>query len=495
MRRGPNRPASSRLRVLSLASEAEPFAKTGGLGDVVGALATAVARLGHDVRVVLPLYRSVPRAGLKPSAPLTLTLGAERLPAKTWTAMIPGGTAEAVFVDVPSLFDRDGLYQAGGRDHPDNLRRFSALCHAGLQLATAWRADVLHAHDWQAALACALVRWAPPGSVRPATVFTIHNFAYQGVFPLSQWPLTGLPPEAWSVDGLEFYGQVNCLKGGLRTADRLTTVSPTYAREIQTPAFGCGLDGVLRPRAEALEGILNGIDTEIWDPAVDPKLPAHYDASRLSGKATCTHALREELGLPVRLARGRAGEPLLIGMVQRLVEQKGTRLFLDALEALMRLPVQIALLGTGDAAYHHALQRVSARWPDRLQARVAFDDGLAHRITAGAHAFLMPSQFEPCGLNQMYSMRYGTVPIVRKVGGLADTVIDDADGKDATGFVFGPYTPAALLGAVQRTLACRSKDPGRWRALMRAGLRRDFSWNASAARYVGVYRAALKACG
>ena len=479
------RPArAERLRLLFLASEAEPFAKTGGLGDVVSALATALTRLGHQVRIVLPLYRAIPRAALRRSGALQLTVGGELLRATTWTTAVPGGTAEVVFVDLPGLFDRDGLYQAGGRDHPDNLRRFSALCRAGLRLAADWPADILHAHDWQTALACAGLRWPDGPGARCASVLTIHNLAYQGVFPFSQWPHTGLPPAAWSMEGLEFYGQINCLKGGLVSADWLTTVSPTYAREIQTPAFGCGLDGVLRRRAGQLEGIVNGIDTEAWDPATDAHLPTRYSAARLTGKAACARALRAELGLPSQ-------EGLLIGMVQRLVDQKGLRIFLDALEALMRLPVQVALLGTGDASYHRALTRAAERWPG-LRVRLVFDDGLARRITAGADAFLMPSQFEPCGLNQMYSMRYGTVPIVRKVGGLADTVLDEADGKDATGFVFEPYTPAALIGTVQRAVACFAR-PARWRALMRAGMRRDCSWKASAMRYVETYRAALAA--
>jgi starch synthase len=314
-------------------------------------------------------------------------------------------------------------------------------------------------------------------------VLTVHNLAYQGLFPKDQWPLTGLPEAAFTINGLEFYGQVNCLKGALVSADGLTTVSPTYSREIQTSAFGCGLDGVLRARTEDLAGIVNGIDPNEWNPKTDPHLPARFGPEELAGKAVCKLQLQQRSGLAEH-------HGLLIGMIQRLTEQKGLDLFLEGAPRLLALPLQLIILGTGEPSYHEQLQQLAKRFPDRLAVHLTFDEALAHQIEAGADAFLMPSRFEPCGLNQLYSLRYGTVPIVRRIGGLADTVVDVsparlADGT-ATGFVFEPYTAAALLEAVQRAVAAFAQ-PDLWGRLVQHGMSQDHSWTRSAQEYVRLY--------
>ena len=480
------------MKILLLASEATPLAKTGGLGDVIGALPKALARLGHEVRVVLPRYRAI--AASHSGRRVVETLPGALVPMAVWETTLPSTEIPVWLLDAPELFDREGLYQDGGEDYPDNLARFSVFSQAALEAAHQldWAPQVVHAHDWQAALACAhlaLTRRADPFWQEARSVLTIHNLAYQGVFPAEQFPLTGLPPSAFAVDGMEFYGQINCLKGGLLWADRLSTVSPTYAQEIQTPEFGCGLEGVVRRRREALHGILNGIDVEVWDPARDPLIPARYSAERLAGKAACKAALQRRLGLST--APG-----LLIGMVQRLVEQKGIDLIVEALEPCLRLDVQVALLGTGAPRYHERLSALARRHAGRLSVTLGFDEALAHQIEAGADAFLMPSRFEPCGLNQLYSMRYGTPPIVRAVGGLRDTVTDVSASTvragTATGFVFEPYTARALLEAVARA-ATAFRDHALWTQLIRTGMGRDCSWTRAAAAYAHLYEELLAA--
>ena len=484
------------MKILFIVSEMEPFAKTGGLADVASALPKALQALGHDVRVALPLYRQVDRKRCRLRAtPVTVEVrvGPQRLQGRVWEARLAASDVTADLIECAPLFDRDGLYQDGGMDYPDNLQRFGFFAQAALRMLPAlrWQPDVVHCHDWQAALACALLRLAPLGRepffASMGTAFTVHNLAYQGVFPRAQWPLTALPDEAFRIEGLEYHGQLSCLKGGLVFADVLTTVSPTYSREIQTPEFGCGLDGVLAERRGDLVGILNGIDQEAWDPQTDPHLAAHYSAKRPSGKARCTRALRQAHRLPDT-------PDLLIGMIQRLAEQKGIDLLVQAMEALMALPIQLVLLGSGDPAYHRQLTQLAERFPRRLAVNLAFDEPLAHQIEAGADAFLMPSRFEPCGLNQMYSMRFGTVPIVRGVGGLADTVVDltpaaRAHGT-ATGFVIPEHSARSLVETVQRALTAFG-DRALWTSLMRTGMRRDCSWEPSARAYVQVYERAM----
>ena len=484
------------MKILHVVSEAEPFAKTGGLADVAAALPSALAALGHDVRVILPLYRCVDRArfGLRPTTiQVSISAGAHTFDVTLWERAAARKGATHYFLACDALFDRDGLYQDGGRDHPDNLARFSVFSQAALRVlpALGWCPDLVHAHDWQAALVLAHLALGPlaqePFFASMRTVLTIHNLAYQGLFPKAQWAATQLPPAAFALQGLEFYDQINCLKGGLVAAHQLTTVSPTYAREIQTPEWGCGLEGVLRSRARDLIGILNGIDAEAWNPQTDAHLAARYTTERLAGKAVCKLALQQAVGLAEQHA-------CLIGMVQRLTEQKGIDLFLEAAERLMTLPIQIVLLGTGDVRFQASLSELAKRFPQQFAVRVAFDEALAHQIEAGADAFLMPSRFEPCGLNQMYSMRYGTVPVVRRIGGLADTVVDVSPAASTqqteTGFVFERYTASALVEAVQRAVSA-FRDQPLWTRLMRTGMRQDVSWDRSARAYVAVYERAL----
>ncbi|HBH97705.1 MAG TPA: glycogen synthase GlgA [Candidatus Omnitrophica bacterium] len=493
------------MKILFVASEVSPFAKTGGLADVAGSLPRALARLGHEVRLIMPRYRAVDpkRFRLKPRLPrFTVPLGSSRVDGSVFEGVLPGTKIPAHFVDQPDLFDRDGLYQYEGRDFPDNLARFSFFSRAVLDAVPrlGWPPDVVHCHDWQTALIIAhlaLARASDPFWQSAASVLTVHNLAYQGVFPQAGWPLTGLPSAAFSMEGLEFYGQINCLKGGLVHADRLSTVSPTYAKEIQTPAGGCGLDGILVTRRGALVGILNGIDVDEWNPQTDPHLAARYAVDRLEGKATCKRALQRQQRLPARPAETRAGGPqqpaLLIGMIQRLVEQKGLDLFVQAAPRLMTLPIQVVILGVGDPAYHQQLTDLARRFPDRMAVTLRFAGDLAYQIEAGADAFLMPSRFEPCGLNQMYSMRYGTLPIVHRTGGLADTVVDAtpsalAAGR-ATGFIFEDYSAEALVEAVEEAVALFA-NRAQWTQVMRTGMRQDFSWDRSAREYVTLYETA-----
>ena len=460
------------------------------------ALPKALAGLGHEVRVAMPLYRQVDRERFslcQTTVHVSVQLGSASRDVRVWQSTIPATRVIVYFLEQPALFDREGLYQHQGKDHPDNLERFSCFSQAALAMLPllGWQPEIVHCHDWQAALACAHLAWGPlfrqPFFASMATVLTIHNLAYQGLFPSSQWAFTQLPTETFQLEGLEFYGQISCLKGGVASAGLLTTVSPTYAQEIQTKESGCGLDGILRLRREDLVGIVNGIDVEEWNPQTDPHLVAPFSAESPSGKALCKQALQQRQGL-------REQHNLLIGMVQRLAEQKGIDIFLDALDSLMALPIQMVILGSGDPVYHERLKEAAERFPGRLAVNLTFDNALAHQIEAGADAFLMPSRFEPCGLNQMYSMRFGTVPIVRRVGGLADTVTDitsrtSAD-QTATGFVFDAYTSDALLEAVQRAVAA-FRDHALWSRLMQNGMRRDFSWRHSTRDYGNVYERVL----
>jgi len=484
------------MKILCIAPEVEPFAKTGGLADVASALSRALTGLGHEVRLLLPLYREVDRIqwAVEPT-PLrqSIRVDGRTHDIRLWQSRLPRTEMMVYFIEAPALFDRNGLYQQQGADYPDNLERFSVFSQAALRILPLleWQPDLLHCHDWQTALVCAHLALGPlrhdPFFSSMGTVLTIHNLAYQGLFPHEQWPLTQLPSGAFTMRGLEFYGKINCLKGGLMYASRLTTVSPRYAREIQTGEFGCGLDGVLRTRADELTGILNGIDLEEWNPQTDAHLVSRYGVDQLAGKSLCKLALQRHQRLPER-------HDLLLGMIQRLAEQKGIDIFLEAVESLMTLPLQLVLLGTGDPRYRQPLEELAKRFPDRLAVNVTFDQALAHQIEAGADAFLMPSRFEPCGLNQMYSLRYGTVPIVRRVGGLADTIVDVtaqtiADGT-ATGFVFEAYTATALVEVVRRALTA-FRDHALWTQLVHTGMRQDFSWDRSAREYVTVYERAV----
>lgn len=476
-------------KILFIASEAHPLIKTGGLGDVAGALPTALHALGQDVRLILPAYREAMQRAhdLKVAS---LVLQDDPYPVRLLEGTLPGSSVPVWLVDSPRHFDRAGNPYVGpdGRDWPDNAERFTVFARAAVAVALDqaglnWQPDIVHGNDWQSGLVPALLSMRTP---RPATVFTIHNLAYQGLFPETEYRRLGLPPELWSADGVEFYGQASFIKGGLVFADMLSTVSPTYAKEICTPEFGCNLDGLLRERADRLQGILNGADYSEWDPSHDPYLAHHYSADALQGKQANKTALQRELGLPCD------GEIPLIGMVGRLVEQKGVDLLLAALPELLQEEVQVVILGTGDKVLEQSLIALSRQYPQRCYVRIGFSEPLAHRIEAGADIFLMPSRYEPCGLNQIYSLRYGTAPVVRRTGGLADTIIDFGAGLDkATGFVFEDTNPRALLATVQRALQVYRNEPDAWQQLMRNAMSQDYSWPRSGKDYVALYQQAL----
>ncbi len=484
--------SSSALSVLMVASEAQPYAKTGGLADVVGALPGALARLGHAVTVVMPRYRQVGAVG-PAERQVTLTMGGRSFDVGL-VEVGRGPRQRVVFVECDELYDRDGIYGADGHDHADNAVRFALLARAALEYAAGLDTppSLVHAHDWQTGLVPVLLRTrysADPAWRRIPSVFTIHNLAYKGLFPAEALASIELDLALFSREGLEFWNQVSFLKGGVNFADAVTTVSATYAREILTPEHGEGLEGLLLHRQHLLSGIRNGIDTDAWDPRRDPYLPAPFSASNLDGKQAAKQEVLARFGLPVDAAA--LARPL-IGMVTRLVDQKGLDLIRGAREALTRMEAAFVVLGTGERANEEMWREMAAECPTRIGVQVGFDERLAHLIEGGADLFLMPSRFEPCGLNQMYSMRYGTVPVVRATGGLVDTVqpFDPRTG-DGTGFMFRDYTSSAMLWALETALAV-FKNPARWRALQLAGMRQDFSWDAAAAVYVQEYRRAIE---
>ncbi len=474
------------MKVLFCVSEAVPYAKTGGLADVAGALPAALRRKCLDVRVMMPRYRGISRGGLEPVQQVYSVIGGTAIEGAVWMGT-PSAGVPYYFLEQPSLYDRDGLYGEGGRDYEDNLVRFAFFCQSALGLMhNTWTPDLVHCHDWHAALIPAYLR--AHRDPLP-TLFTVHNLAHQGIFPREQFPLACLPPETFTPDGLEFYGNVNVMKAGLVYAHAVSTVSETYAREIQTEEFGAGLDGLLRARSADLFGILNGVDYALWDPGVDPHIPVRYHAGDLTGKARCKAALQQEVGLPVQ-----AYAPL-IGTVARLASQKGFDLVAAAMDAIVATGAQVVILGTGEPAFEEAFRAASARFPDQVRAIIGFDEGLAHRIEAGADIFLMPSRFEPSGLNQLYSLRYGTPPVVRRTGGLADSIVDATPENvhlgRANGFVFDDYSPEALAATIGRAVAAY-RDPGLWHLLQQAGMRADFSWDRVAGRYLELYEATLR---
>jgi starch synthase len=471
--------------VLMIGSEAVPFAKTGGLADVLGALPPALARLGIDATLVIPRYRGVD-AGT-PVERFPVSVGGFTRPAVFHEGAMHDG-ARIVAVECDDLFARDTLYGPGGTDYPDNARRFAFLARAALEFAARQgRPDVVHAHDWQAGLVPVYLKSlyaAHPVLADTPTVFTIHNLAYQGLFEADWLPRLDLAWDQFGVERLEFWGRISFLKGGINDTDIITTVSRTYAREIQEPSLGFGFDGILRRRAADLVGILNGIDTVEWNPACDRFLPVQYDAARLDAKASAKRAVLEAYGLAVTDAP-------LVGMISRMVDQKGFDVIASVERDLAQLDASFVVLGTGEARYQDLWRALAIRYPARIGARIGFDESLAHLIEAGADIFLMPSRFEPCGLNQMYSLRYGTVPVVHAVGGLVDTVRDFApDAPDATGFLFRTYTGVAMLDALRRALEVY-RDRPRWRRLQQAGMQADNSWDHSAREYVTIYDRAI----
>jgi starch synthase len=472
--------AASRLRILMVASEAQPFSKTGGLADVATSLPRALGRLGHDVTVVTPRYRGVADGPLAGS--VSVEVAGYRFNARLIEAGIGPG-ARVLLVDSPELYDRAGIYYDATGDYPDNPVRFAFLSAAAIDWAAqqAEPFDIIHAHDWQGGLtgvyARALARRSP-------TVFTIHNLAYQGVFDKNWVTRLGLGWEDFTVNGFEFYDRLSFIKAGINLADAITTVSPTYADEIQRPEYAYGLDGVMRARQGSLTGILNGIDHGEWNPAVDPHLPAPFDAAHLAGKARSKRALLEAFGFTVTdalLARP------IIGMVSRMVDQKGLDLVAAVANELPTLPATFVIVGTGEPRYQEMWTALSRAFPERIRSFIGFDERRAHLVEGGADIFLMPSRFEPCGLNQMYSLRYGTVPVVRAVGGLVDTVraYNPKNGQ-GNGFLFADYHPRAMMQALGNALAAFPNKKV-WTRLQKNGMKADFSWDRSAGEYVKMY--------
>ena len=477
------------MRVLFVASEGLPFSKTGGLADVIEALPKALTGAGHEVAVILPRYR-----GTEPNATIIKKLEVPVGEQARSCAIVEGPQPHGVryfFVDDPEYFDREALYGSRGKDYPDNAERYAELAYAALATAKEiWVPDVIHCHDWQSALVPVLLRTRHKEAAQlgaTPVIFTIHNMGYQGVFP--RWILgrIGVPDSEFRMDGVEFYGQVNYLKAGLVYSDYLTTVSRKYAEEIQTPEYGHGLEGVAQMRADRLFGILNGVDYSVWNPEHDKLLAANYSSRDMAGKRVCKSDLLGQFHLPVELDRP------LVGIISRFADQKGFDLLAQVAEMLLAEDLAVVALGTGDARYENMFLELARRHPDKLAVKIAYDDMLAHKIEAGADMFLMPSRYEPCGLNQIYSLRYGTVPVVRATGGLVDTVepFNDITWM-GTGFNFQEYTGEALLGAVKRALAVyRSKIA--WRCLQANGMAKDFSWQASATEYARLYALARKA--
>ena len=499
--------ANHPLRIVFATSEFAPFIKTGGLADVAGALPAALTRLGAEVWVLLPAYPQVLSAAGTTREIARIPPCAE-LPEAGLRLGEAAGGVHLLLLDCPRLYGRPGNPYLGpdGRDWPDNDLRYGLLSRAAALLARGECGleepiDILHCNDWQTGLAPVYLRHGFAGEVGPpagsaaktapaATLITLHNLAYQGLFEARRLAALGLPERSFTIAGVEFYGRISFLKGAIACADAISTVSPTYAREICGESLGFGLHGLLAQRADVLTGILNGIDTQEWDPAADPHLPYRYDIHRLANKAFDKRALQAELALPAR------GDVPLLGVVSRLVHQKGIDLVLSIAPRLLEFPVQLVVQGTGERAIEERLRALSREHPASVQVRIAFDEGLAHRIEAGADLFLMPSRFEPCGLNQMYSQRYGTPPVVCATGGLADSVVDctptSLAARTATGFVFYPAIEGALLGAIRRAVTLY-RDPPAWQSLQRNAMNRDFSWEASARRYLEVYREAITA--
>ena len=481
------------MKIVVIASEAVPFAKTGGLADVAGALPRALAELGHEATLILPRYRGAGLGGvaIEPTRHvLRIPVGSRRIEGRLCEATLPGSAAKAYLIDQPEYFDRDELYGRHGSDFPDNCERFVFFARAALEAVRLLdlRPDVLHCNDWQTGLIPVFLREvyrAVPGFEAIGTLLTIHNMAYQGVFWHWDMPLTNLDWRLFNFHQLEFHGRLNFLKAGLVFADLLNTVSPTYAREIQTPAFGCGLDGLLRARAGELRGIVNGIDGAIWNPGIDPLLADRYDARTVAqGKAACKAQLQRRLNLPER------PEVPLFAQIGRLDPQKGWDLLASVADDLLAGDVQMVVLGEGQPRYHELLDRLSNRHAGKLRAVLDFRPALAHQIEAGADLFLMPSLYEPCGLNQLYSLAYGTIPIVHATGGLADTVVDAtpttiANGT-ATGFAFREPVAEAFRQAILRALTLWP-DRAAWSRLVQSGMKADWSWKTSALAYEGLY--------
>lgn len=482
------------ISLLFVSAEVVPFSKTGGLGDVSGALPGALRRLGCDIRVLTPVYGHM-ASTVSLLSQVVAELHLPGFPSATLRqATSPVSDYILYFLDCAPLYQRPGTpYQSpAGEDWPDNDLRFALLARAGQEIAQGrvpglhWRPQVVHANDWQTALLPYLLALEQrAGSSRPGTLLTIHNLAYQGLFPAAALDRLDLPKQDFHLAGTEFYGKLSFLKAGILYADHVNTVSPTYAQEIQTPAYGMGMDSLLRQRRDNLSGILNGIDTRLWNPEQDPYLPVPYSSKHLAGKRLCKQALQAIMGLPVN------AETFLTGTVGRVVEQKGLNLILANLPQILAQDCQFVLLGNGDHKLERQFQDIAAQFPQKIAIRIGFDEALSHQIEAGLDLFMMPSRFEPCGLNQIYSLRYGTPPLVRRTGGLADTVVDSSaealDNGSANGFTFEHSEPEAFLEAFQRAHAL-FRQPEVWQKIQQHGMTHDFGWDIAARQYASLYQ-------
>lgn len=473
-------------RILFVTSEAHPLIKTGGLADVSGSLPKALAELGQDVRLIMPYYQAVK---IDQEIYHRCNLRVNNCNVEILESRLPGSDVIVWLVNYPAYFGTPGNPYLDPQGNPwsDSAERFALFCRIAVEVAMNrawldWKAEIVHCNDWQSGLVPALLSLEEE---RPRTVFTIHNLAYQGLFPKQTFAFLNIPGRLWHPDGVEFHGMLSFIKGGLTYSDHITTVSPSYALEIQTPEFGYGLEGLLKHRQNQLTGILNGIDVEHWDPETDTYLAHTYTATTLDKKLANKTALQNRLGLPVD-----ATIPV-IGLISRLVQQKGIDLVLESLPQMAEMPLQFVLLGSGDRDYEQRLLNFASIYPEKFSITIGYDEVLSHLIEAGADIFLMPSRFEPCGLNQMYSQRYGTIPIVRETGGLADTVTDSlpqtiTDGS-ASGVVFSQAHGDSLLEAIKRTLILYL-NPKIWKKMQQTGMRKDFSWRNSAEQYLYLYR-------
>ncbi len=486
----PTSPTPPGLRVLVASSEAHPLIKTGGLADVAASLPAALRQLGCDARLIMPGYPRAMRQLRAAQTVCELQMPGCRVAVRILAGLHPDHDLPIYLVDAPESFTREGnpYTDLSGRDWGDNAERFLLFCRVVALLAQGlpalkWQPDVLHGNDWQTGLAPALLQETPQ---RPATVFTIHNLAYQGLFDRATYDRIGLPAALWTLSGLEFHQRLSFIKGGIVFSDRVNTVSPTYAAEVRTPRFGCGLDGLLRQIGGRFSGILNGIDYDVWNPASDPLIAHHYDRDQFALKADNKLDLQREFGLP------RSEDAFVIGYIGRLVEQKGVDLILAVLPEVLRDPrIQVMIVAAGERPIEQALREFAAQYPRQMGVFIGYDEVRAHRIEAGCDVFLMPSRFEPCGLNQIYSLRYGTVPIVHRTGGLADTVVNStpetlAQGR-ATGFLLDELQPQALLATIWQALRLYREEPDNWRRLATTGMAQDFSWEASARQYLRLY--------
>lgn len=477
------------MKILYVSSEVVPFAKTGGLADVAGALPKSLEKLGHDVRIIMPKYKMVDsqKWGLrKIEWDIHVPVGDKAEIACIYEGKLPESKVTVYFVENDKYFDRSGLYQDKGVDYPDNCERFSFFCRAVVEFINcfAWKPEIVHCNDWQSALIIPIVKLISK-LPKVGTVYSTHNIGYMGTFPREQLYLTGFSWEMFTPDKLEFWGQIALTKAGFVFADIINTVSPTYAKEIQTPEFGFGLEGLLKFRKDRVFGVLNGIDYAVWDPARDKCLVKKYGIKSIPLKAENKKALQKENRITVKESIP------LIGMITRLADQKGFDIFAEALDQIMHLNCQIVILGTGEPKYHELLKNVKRKYPDHIGLNLGFDAALAQRIYAGSDMFLMPSHYEPCGLGQLISFKYGTIPIVRKTGGLADTVHDyDVKTGNGDGFVFEEYTADALLASIKKAIDV-FKNKKAWTGLIKKAMALDYSWDKSAEKYVELYRKAL----